>query len=240
MKTLVVGLDETTISFLKSHGTSLESVTDLEDVEEFEGWVLSGNYNACIVDLDASSLGIFLARGLREKHMDIPVIGICRRPEEGSWSNHRAQFLENGGDDLLPGPVNPRELVATLRAVTRRFNGSLVDVVELTHGTATLRINRTTLRATVNGKTPRLTGKERLLLMVLAGAHGRTLTKEQILTDMYTGGVDDEPEQKIVDVFVCKLRKKLKEINDDAGVIVETVWGRGYRLIGDAKTAEAA
>ena len=139
-------------------------------------------------------------------------------------------FLENGGDDLIRGPVNPRELVASLRAVTRRFKGALLDIVEYQNGDAKLKINLTTKSVLINSFPVDLTGKELAMMLLFASTPGRVMSKEVILTQMYTDGVEDEPEMKIIDVFVCKLRRKLTDVHPDAVKFIETVWGRGYRL----------
>ena len=82
-------------------------------------------------------------------------------------------------------------------------------------------------RAEVAGKRVPLTTREYQLLELLAGRQGSTITKEMILNQMY-GGMD-EPELKIIDVYICKLRKKLGEVSRGKDYI-ETVWGRGYML----------
>lgn len=138
--------------------------------------------------------------------------------------------MENGGDDLLRGPVNPRELIASLRTVTRRIKGALLDIVEYEGYGAKLKINLTTRSVLINGMPVDLTGKEMGIMLLFASTPGRVMSKEAILTQLYVGGVEDEPEMKIIDVFVCKLRKKLAEIHDGADKFIETVWGRGYRL----------
>ncbi len=72
-----------------------------------------------------------------------------------------------------------------------------------------------------------LTGKEYQILEILALRKGTTLSKEMFLNHLY-GGMD-EPELKIIDVFICKLRKKLANASGGRDYI-ETVWGRGYML----------
>ena len=79
----------------------------------------------------------------------------------------------------------------------------------------------------VEGKSVHLTGKEYQMLELLSLRKGTTLTKEMFLNHLY-GGMD-EPELKIIDVFICKLRKKLAEATGGDNYI-ETVWGRGYVL----------
>jgi len=88
----------------------------------------------------------------------------------------------------------------------------------------------------VEGEPLHLTGKEYGILELLSLRKGQTLTKEQFLNHLY-GGID-EPELKIIDVFICKLRKKLT-VATQGDNYIETVWGRGY-VLRDGNVAEAA
>lgn len=77
-----------------------------------------------------------------------------------------------------------------------------------------------------NGKFAVLTGHEMLLVQRLAEVFPRVLTKEAALAWMYQVSTDSEPEIKIIDVYICKARKKLEPL----GVRIDTVWGKGYAL----------
>jgi len=243
MKVLVAGLDGITITFLREHGIATEK-QDIEDAEDLASWVIDGTYDAGVIDLEKSGLGIYAARTLRSKKIVTPIIGVTAGKPDQSWGDYRSMFLENGGDDLLHGPVNPRELTASLRAVTRRFSGSLLDVYELTSNGTTLKVNLTTRSISVNGESVYMPEHENRLIMLLASAPGRILSKEMLLTQMYGDrSEEDEPEMKIIDVFICKARKKLTEFDMNAGKFIETVWGRGYTLpvqSSPAKPAEKA
>ena len=89
----------------------------------------------------------------------------------------------------------------------------------------------------VNSQRVHLTGKEYQMLELLSLRKGTTLTKEMFLNHLY-GGMD-EPELKIIDVFICKLRKKLASATNGDHHI-ETVWGRGYVLRDPADEISAA
>jgi two-component system cell cycle response regulator CtrA len=234
MKILAAGLDEITIAFLRENGVAIE-IEEIDDAEDLQSWLTDDLYDAGVINLETSGLGIYAARGLRSNKIATPLIGISNGSPERVWGDHRAVFLENGGDDLLKDPVNPRELVASLRAVTRRFKGALLDVTDLRLGDAHLKVNITTRTVKVNDMDPALTGKELAMMLLFASSPDRVWSKEMLLTQMYTGSIDEEPEMKIIDVFVCKLRKKLTDIHPDAGRLIETVWGRGYRLPGEAR-----
>lgn len=239
MKVLSVGLDDTTIAFLRNNGIAVEK-QDVEGAEDLEIWLQDGLYDAGVLDLEKSGLGIYVARGLRAKKVTAAVIAISAGSSDRVWGDHRAMFLENGGDDLLRGPANPRELVASLRAVTRRIRGALLDIFEYQHGGSKLKINLTTKSVLVNDVPVQLTNKESAMLLLFASSPGRVMSKEMIMGQIYTEGVDEEPEMKIIDVFVCKLRRKLTEAHPDSGGFIETVWGRGYRLPEQSSTSHVS
>jgi len=100
-----------------------------------------------------------------------------------------------------------------------------------------LKVNLDTKAVEVNGQRVHLTTKEYEMLELLWLRKGTTLTKEMFLNHLY-GGMD-EPELKIIDVFICKLRKKLQAANGGRPYI-ETVWGRGYVLRDSADAHVAA
>jgi len=238
MKILAAGLDNTTVTFLRTNGVAVE-IEAIEDVDDLQSWLVDDRYDAGVINLETTNLGIYVARVLRSSKIVTPLIGISSGSPERKWGDHRAVFLENGGDDLLHNPVNPREMIASLRAVTRRFKGSLLDVLDLRLSSAHLKVNLTTRTIYVNGEELILTGKELAMMLLFASSPDRVWSKEMLLTQMYTVSTDEEPEMKIIDVFVCKLRKKLTDLHPDAGKFIETVWGRGYRLPGEAKRHDA-
>lgn len=228
MKIFEIGVDETTRAFLG--GTGFSVVTDeVETPEDLHEWLVEGEYDAVVIDLDETNWGIFAVRYLRSKNILTAVIGLSAGDQDRSWSEQRATFLENGGDDFLRNPVNPRELAASLRASTRRGKGLILDIREFQVGEALVRVNLSSQTVTVNGEMVYLTSKEMLTLSLLVSNRGRTQSKEMILGNLYTT-IEDEPEIKIIDVFVCKIRRKLNEIHADAGKVIETVWGRGYQI----------
>lgn len=130
----------------------------------------------------------------------------------------KVRGLALGADDYLTKPFHKDELVARIHAIVRRSRGHAANRV--TVGNVT--INFDTKRVEVNGQDVALTGKEYSMLELLVLRRGVTVTKEMFLNHMY-GGMD-EPDVKIIDVFICKLRKKLPPNT------IGTVWGRGYYL----------
>jgi two-component system cell cycle response regulator CtrA len=114
-------------------------------------------------------------------------------------------------------------LIARIHAIVRRAKGHSQSTIKT--GKLTVNLEARTVDAV--GKPLHLTGKEYAILELLSLRKGTTLTKEMFLNHLY-GGID-EPELKIIDVFVCKLRKKLSTACEGDNYI-ETVWGRGYVL----------
>src|SRR6516225_10114806 len=126
-------------------------------------------------------------------------------------------------DDDMTKPFHKDELIARIHAIVRRSKGHAQSVIN----TGDLVVNLDTKTVEVGGQRVHLTGKEYQMLELLSLRKGTTLTKEMFLNHLY-GGMD-EPELKIIDVFICKLRKKLANASEGRNFI-ETVWGRGYVL----------
>ena len=137
--------------------------------------------------------------------------------------DQKIKGLGFGADDYLTKPFNRGELIARIQAIVRRSKGHSESVVRFDK----VAINLDTRTVDVNGTQVHLTNKEYAILELLAMRKGTVLTKEMFLNHLYSSM--DEPEIKIIDVFVCKLRGKLKQASGGVDYI-ETVWGRGYML----------
>ena len=137
--------------------------------------------------------------------------------------DNKIKGLGFGADDYLTKPFDKRELIARIQAIVRRSQGHSESVIQ----TGKVKVNLDSRTVEVDGKPLHLTGKEYGIIELLSLRKGSTLTKEMFLNHLY-GGMD-EPEVKIIDVFICKLRKKLQDATDGDNYI-ETVWGRGYVL----------
>ena len=135
----------------------------------------------------------------------------------------KVKGLGIGADDYLTKPFHKDELVARIHAIVRRSKGHSQSVIQ----TGELVVNLETKTVEVDGARVHLTGKEYQMLELLSLRKGTPLTKEMFLNHLY-GGMD-EPEPKIIDVFICKLRRKLANACNGKN-FVETVWGRGHVL----------
>lgn len=178
------------------------------------------DYDIIILDLMLPDIdGYEVLRRLRASRVSTPILILSGLNEMDS----KIKGLGFGADDYLTKPFDKRELLARMQAVVRRSKGHPDNVIK----TGKLHVNLDTRMVEVDNKPLHLTGKEYGIIELLSLRKGTTLTKEMFLNHLY-GGMD-EPELKIIDVFVCKLRKKLANATDGDNYI-ETVWGRGYVL----------
>ena len=134
----------------------------------------------------------------------------------------KVQGFMDGADDYLTKPFDKSELIARIKAIVRRSQGHAKSIINV----GKLEINLNSKTVSVAGEPVHLTGKEFAILELLALRQGTTLNKEQFLNHLYSGM--DEPELKIIDVFICKLRKKLQKATGQD--YIGTIWGRGYLL----------
>lgn len=178
------------------------------------------DYDIIILDLMLPDIdGYEVLRRLRDARVETPILILSGLGE----LENKVKGLGFGADDYLTKPFHKQELIARVNAIIRRSKGHAQSIIE----TGRLRVNLDARTVEVDNKPLHLTGKEYGILELLSLRKGMTLTKEMFLNHLY-GGMD-EPELKIIDVFVCKLRKKLSSATGDENYI-ETVWGRGYVL----------
>jgi two-component system cell cycle response regulator CtrA len=236
MRVLVVEDDSNTAQsielMLKAEGYIVDTTNLGEDGLEIGKLY---DYDIIILDLMLPDIdGYEVLRRFRAARVNTPILILSGLNELDS----KIKGLGFGADDYLTKPFDRRELIARLQAIVRRSKGHSDSVIK----TGRLTVNLDTRTVEVESQPLHLTGKEYGILELLSLRKGTTLTKEMFLNHLY-GGMD-EPELKIIDVFVCKLRKKLSTATGGDNYI-ETVWGRGYVLRDPdegvpAKTAESA
>lgn len=177
-------------------------------------------YEIILLDLNLPDLhGNDVLKKLRVAKVQTPVLILSAMSEIES----KIRSFGFGADDYVTKPFHRAELIARIHAVVRRSKGHSQPVIH----TGKLSVNLDSKTVEVDGRRVHLTAKEYAMLELLSLRKGATLTKEMFLNHLY-GGMD-EPELKIIDVFICKLRKKLTLAGGDENYI-ETVWGRGYAL----------
>ncbi len=178
------------------------------------------DYDLILLDLNLPDMsGHEVLRQVRQARVETPILILSGADD----TENKLKGFGFGADDYLTKPFHREELVARIHAIIRRSKGHSQSVIK----TGRVSVNLDAKTVDVEGKSVHLTGKEYQMLELLSLRKGTTLTKEMFLNHLY-GGMD-EPELKIIDVFICKLRKKLAEATGGDNYI-ETVWGRGYVL----------
>jgi two-component system, cell cycle response regulator CtrA len=221
MRVLLVEDDPTTsksIELMLTHANLNVYATDLGE----EGIDLAKlyDYDLILLDLNLPDMnGHEVLRQLRLARIETPILILSGADDTES----KIKGFGFGADDYLTKPFHREELVARIHAIIRRSKGHSQSVIH----TGKISVNLDAKTVDVDGLAVHLTGKEYQMLELLSLRKGTTLTKEMFLNHLY-GGMD-EPELKIIDVFICKLRKKLNTATGGENYI-ETVWGRGYVL----------
>ncbi len=178
------------------------------------------DYDLILLDINLPDMnGHEVLRQLRLAKIDTPILILSGMDD----TENKIKGFGFGADDYMTKPFHREELVARIHAIVRRSKGHAQSLI--TTGNVVVNLDAKTVEA--NGRPVHLTGKEYQMFELLSLRKGTTLTKEMFLNHLY-GGMD-EPELKIIDVFICKLRKKLSTALDGENYI-ETVWGRGYVL----------
>ena len=201
---------------LKSSGTVVDQADTGEEALEL---VRHYDYDIVILDLMLPDMeGYEVVRRMRAARQETPILILSglSRPQA------KVKGLAMGADDFITKPFDKSELLARIQAVVRRSKGFSQPSLRV----GELQLNLDSHEVLVNGTPVHLTGKEYAILELLTLRKGMILTKEAFLNHLY-GGMD-EPEMKIIDVFICKLRKKLAQAG--ATNLIGTVWGRGYMM----------
>jgi two-component system cell cycle response regulator CtrA len=231
MRVLLVEDDPTTsrsIELMLTHANLNVYATDLGE----EGVDLAKlyDYDLILLDLNLPDMhGHDVLRQLRLAKIETPILILSGSDDTES----KIKGFGFGADDYLTKPFHREELVARIHAIIRRSKGHAQSVIR----TGKIAVNLDAKTVEADGKAVHLTGKEYQMLELLSLRKGTTLTKEMFLNHLY-GGMD-EPELKIIDVFICKLRKKLAQATEGDNYI-ETVWGRGYVLRDPEPARQAA
>ncbi len=220
MRVLLVENDVTAAANLTTAFAAENIRADVTDTgEDALNLVRHYDFDLMVLNLTLPDMaGSTVISRMRAAHRDLPVLALAGTLDTPS----RVKALAAGADDVVARPIDRSELVARMRAVVRRCRGHSQPVIQV--GPLMLNLERHEVR--VGDVDIHLSGKEFAILQLLMLRKNMIMTKETILSHLY-GGLD-EPEPKIIDVFICKIRKKLAE----AGVpnSIGTVWGRGYTV----------
>jgi two-component system, OmpR family, response regulator len=217
-----VRLAALTREYLEGHGVA---VVDVADGRRGLSEALTGRYDVVLLDLMLPGKdGLEVCRDVRARS-DVPIIVLTARGEEAD----KVMGLELGADDYLAKPFSPRELLARIRAVTRRAKGRAGPAQGQVR-VGSLHIDPAARTVELEGRAIQLTGYEFALLEALARRAGRVLTREQLM-ELARGNAEDAFDRSI-DVHVSRLRQKLGD-DPKRPRLIKTVRGSGYVLAGE-------
>ncbi len=222
MRVLLVEDDTATARSIELALASEGIVCDIAQLGE-EGLEIGKiyDYDIIILDLMLPDIdGYEVLLRLRSAKVQVPILILSGL----SGSDQKIKGLGFGADDYLTKPFNRGELIARIQAIVRRSKGHSDSIINIDNR---ITMNLESRSVDIDSRPIHLTSKEYGILELLVLRKGSLITKEMFLNHLY-GGID-EPDLKIIDVFVCKLRKKLAKITGGTNYI-ETVWGRGYIL----------
>lgn len=211
-----VDLSEALVAVLRHNHYSVDAVYDGEAALAY----LEGQeYDGVILDIMMPKLdGISVLKAMRAKGMRVPVLMLTAK----TTVDDRVLGLDSGADDYLGKPFAMKELLARIRAMTRR-QAEFVDNI-LTWGGITL--NRTTFELGFGENTIRLANKEFQMLEMLLMNPGQIISTERFMEKIW--GYDSDTEISVVWVYISYLRKKLASIGAD--VEIKAVRNQGYSM----------
>ena len=218
MRVLVVEPHEATAEavrlMLSSEGWSVDLTADGDDAVE-QGLMFDYDMILTEIELPGAS-GFDVIRRVRAAKNQTPIMVLSAN----AGVAERVKAFSLGADDVLMKPFHKDELIARVSAIVRRSKGHAQAVIEIDG----LTVNLDARTASLDGSPLHLTGREYQIIELMAVRKGKVLTKEMFLDHLYGGR--DEPELKIIDVWMCKLRRKMGERRD----MIRCIWGRGYIL----------
>lgn len=198
-------------------------------IEEALNELNHNHVDAVLLDINQpDGDGTRLTRLIRKSYLPAPILVISGN----SRVDDRITALGAGADGYLTKPFDRYELLAYLEATIRRANGHASALIKAGNLMMDLSCNL----ISIDGKFVPLTQKEYQIVNLLCMRKGAVLSKESFISHIY-GGID-EPDSKIIDVFVCKLRRKLEK-SGLKNARIDTVWGQGYVLRDEDEENEA-
>ncbi len=210
---------------MEQSGYSSDVVQTAEEVFSF---IKLYDYDIIVYDVSVNDMDCYqFIHQLRSMGVNTPLVVVSGQ----NSPDMRIEVLNLGADDCVVKPFDVQELIARCKAIVRRSQGHSASAIQIGRLKIDLRRNL----AEAHGQLLNLTNKEYSILELLAIRKGVMISKEMFLNHLY-GGMD-EPEMKIVDVFICRLRKKIADITGDN--FIQTVWGRGYILQDPAEKTDS-
>ena len=199
---------------LSESGAIIDWVRSLNDAMMY---LQAYEYDAIVMDRALEDMdGMEAVRWLRAHDFDTPLLLLL----EQCSGQTRARALRNGADDLLTKPFDRDEFVARIEAIVRRRHGHARSLLRV----GPLEIDMASREVRVEGQSIGVTGKEYSILELMALRKGRVIAKQNFFDHLYSGL--EGPETRVIDVFICNLRKKLSTWG--VGSLIDTVRGHGY------------
>ena len=178
-------------------------------------------YDLIILDLMLPDMmGIDVLKQIRQQKNDTPVLILSGLNQ----TEKKVECLNAGADDYMTKPYERIELLARIKAIIRRARNMSNAVICI----GKMKIDMNTKTVSIDDKVVPLTSKEYALLELLALKRGMTVNKETCISQLY-GIMDEPPDSKIIDVFLCKMRRKIKALTGGE-YYIQNIWGRGYTL----------
>lgn len=214
-------LSKALTTILRHNNYSVDAVFNGQDALDY---LQADNYDGAILDIMMPLMdGLTVLKKLRASGSSLPVLLLTARSE----IDDRVEGLDCGADDYLTKPFDMKELLARIRAMTRR-QGTTTDSV-LSFGDIAL--NRSTYTLSCGGRELRLANKEYQMMEMLLANPGQLISSDRFMEKIW--GYDSEAEQSVVWVYISYIRKKLASI--DSSVTVKATRGLGYSLVEDNK-----
>ncbi len=209
-------LSNAVVAILKHNNYSVDAVYDGQSALD---WALTENYDAILLDIMMPKMnGIEVLQRIRAKGITTPIMMLTAKAE----LDDKINGLDSGADDYLTKPFAMGELLARVRAVTRRKTDYQPNIITL----GNLTLNRETYEISAPGGAFKLTGKEYQMLEMLMTGQSRIISVEQFMERIW--GYDTETESSVVWVYISYLRKKLSVIKAD--VEIKATRGVGYSI----------
>lgn len=209
-------LSHALVTVLKHNNYSVDAVFHGQDALDY---ILAGNYDGVILDIMMPKMdGITVLKKVRESGNSVPILMLTAKAE----IDDRVLGLDSGADDYLTKPFSMKELMARIRAMTRRQSDKTDTVLSL----GNIRLDRSTFMLSSEKERLRLANKEFQMLEMLMSNPGQVISSEQFMDKIW--GFDSEAELNVVWVYISYLRKKLSALG--ASVTIKAVRGLGYIL----------
>ncbi|MBQ8027175.1 MAG: response regulator transcription factor [Clostridia bacterium] len=209
-------LSKAIVAILKHNNYSVDAVYDGKSALD---WAMTGNYDGILLDLMMPEMnGLDVLVSLRARGVDTPVIILTAKSEV----DDRIAGLDAGADDYLPKPFAMGELLARVRAITRRKSGFTPNTLSV----GNLSLNRESYELLCNGETIRLAGKEYQMIEMLMSNPNNLISVDQFMERIW--GYDSDTENSVVWVYISNLRKKLVSMGAD--VEIKATRNAGYYL----------